>query len=79
MIGIELVTDRHTRTPATDFTNRLLDVAFRNGLLLLSCGIRTLRLMPPLMIDRSITDEALQLLDASIARTLSETQKPTGS
>jgi 4-aminobutyrate aminotransferase len=79
MIGIELVTDRHSRKPATDFTNRLLDVAFRNGLLLLSCGISTLRLMPPLMIDRTITDEALHLLDASIAQTLSETQKPTGS
>jgi 4-aminobutyrate aminotransferase len=79
MIGIELVTDRHSRKPATDFTNRLLDVAFRNGLLLLSCGSSTLRLMPPLMIDRPITDEALQLLDASIAQTLSETQEPTGS
>jgi 4-aminobutyrate aminotransferase len=79
MIGIELVMDRHSRKPATDFTNRLLDVAFRNGLLLLSCGISTLRLMPPLMIDRPITDEALQLLDASIAQTLSETQKSTGS
>jgi 4-aminobutyrate aminotransferase len=79
MIGIELITDRRSRTPATDFTNRLLDVAFRNGLLLLSCGISTLRLMPPLMIDRPITDEALHLLDASIAQTLSETQKPTGS
>jgi 4-aminobutyrate aminotransferase len=79
MIGIELVTDCHSRKPATDFTNRLLDVAFRNGLLLLSCGSSTLRLMPPLMIDRPITDEALQLLDASIAQTLSETQEPTGS
>jgi 4-aminobutyrate aminotransferase len=79
MIGIELITDRLSRKPATDFANRLLDTAFRNGLLLLSCGVSTLRLMPPLMIDRAITDEALQLLDASIAQTLSETQKSTGT
>ena len=79
MIGIELITDRQSRKPAADFVNRLLDTAFHNGLLLLSCGVSTLRLMPPLMIDRTITDEALQLLDASIAQTMSETQKPTGT
>jgi 4-aminobutyrate aminotransferase len=79
MIGIELITDRQSRKPASDFANRLLDTAFRNGLLLLTCGVSTLRLMPPLMIDRAIADEALQLLDASIAQTLSATQKPTGT
>ena len=79
MIGIELITDRQSRKPAADFVDRLLDTAFHNGLLLLSCGVSTLRLMPPLMIDRAITDEALQLLDASIAQTLSATQKPTGT
>jgi 4-aminobutyrate aminotransferase len=79
MIGIELVLDRHSRKPATEFANRLIETAFRNGLLLLTCGVSTLRLMPPLMIDRAIADEALQLLEASIAQTLSETQKPTGT
>jgi 4-aminobutyrate aminotransferase len=79
MIGIEMITDRQSRKPATDFTNRLLDTAFHNGLLLLSCGVSTLRLMPPLMIDRAITDEALRLLDASISQTLNESQKPTGT
>jgi 4-aminobutyrate aminotransferase len=79
MIGIELVLDRQSRKPATEFANRLLDTAFRNGLLLLTCGVSTLRLMPPLMIDRTITDEALQLLETSIAQTLIATEQPTGS
>ena len=70
MLGVELVTDSVTRKPAKKFTERLLHEAYRNGLLLLSCGVSTLRLMPPLVIDRAIADEAMTLLDTAISRTL---------
>ena len=70
MLGVELVTDSVTRKPAKKFTECLLHEAYHNGLLLLSCGVSTLRLMPPLMIDRTIADEAIALLDTSIGRTL---------
>ncbi len=70
MLGVELVTDSATRRPAKGFTGRLLHEAYHNGLLLLSCGVSTLRLMPPLVIDRAIADEAMALLDTSISRTL---------
>ncbi|WP_152222928.1 acetyl ornithine aminotransferase family protein [Pseudomonas sp. SCB32] len=70
MIGVELVTDSRTRKPAREFAERLLHNAWRQGLLLLTCGVSTLRLMPPLMIDRATCDEALALLDAAIEQTL---------
>ncbi len=70
MLGVELVTDSLTRKPAKKFTGRLLHEAYHNGLLLLSCGVSTLRLMPPLVTDRAIADEAMELLDISIGRTL---------
>ncbi|QRY77613.1 acetyl ornithine aminotransferase family protein [Pseudomonas sp. PDNC002] len=70
MIGVELVTDSHSRKPAREFADRLLHNAWRQGLLLLTCGVSTLRLMPPLMIDRATCDEALALLDAAIEQTL---------
>lgn len=70
MIGVELVTDSRTRKPAREFADRLLHNAWRQGLLLLTCGVSTLRLMPPLMIDRATCDEALALLDAAIEQTL---------
>ncbi|MOA12609.1 5-aminovalerate aminotransferase DavT [compost metagenome] len=70
MIGVELVTDSRTRKPAREFAERLLHNAWRQGLLLLTCGVSTLRLMPPLMIDRATCDEALALLDAAIEETL---------
>jgi len=70
MLGVEFVADRVTRKPAKRFTERLLHQAYHNGLLLLSCGVSTLRLMPPLMIDRAIADEAMALLDTSIGQAL---------
>ncbi|RME46985.1 MAG: acetyl ornithine aminotransferase family protein, partial [Caldilineae bacterium] len=63
MIGLELVEDPDTKKPAKAFAEKMLHRAFRNGLLLLNCGVSTLRLMPPLMIDRAIADEALAILD----------------
>jgi 4-aminobutyrate aminotransferase len=67
MIGIELVTDRSTREPARELAQRVLYTAFHRGLLLLTCGQSTLRLMPPLLVDRAIADEAIEILEAALA------------
>jgi len=69
-IGIEFVEDRVSKAPARAFADRLLHTAFGNGLLLLTCGSSTLRLMPPLMVSRQIAEEAVRILDVSIAETL---------
>jgi 4-aminobutyrate aminotransferase len=66
MIGIELVTDRESRTPAKDLCTRVLHRAFHNGLILLSCGASTVRFMPPLMVTKGDVDEALSLFEASL-------------
>lgn len=71
-IGIEFVQDRSSKAPAREFVDKLLHTAFHNGLLLLSCGVSTLRLMPPLMISRELADEAVAILDQSIAETLQQ-------
>src|SRR5205814_9181432 len=65
MIGAELVTDRASRKPAAALCQKVLTRAFHNGLLLLSCGISTLRLIPPLMVSRAQVDEALSLLQVA--------------
>jgi len=66
MIGIELVTDRTSRAPARELCDAVLHRAFHNGLILLSCGISTVRFMPPLMITNNHVDEALTILEASL-------------
>ena len=70
MIGIEMVTDRDSRTPAETLCAKVLHRAYNNGLILLSCGVSTVRFMPPLMITRNDVDEALSLLEPSLVEAL---------
>src|SRR5881275_2920295 len=72
MIGVELIADRASRKPATALCQRLLTRAFHNGLLLLSCGVSTLRIIPPLMVSRANIDEALGLLQVALQEALAE-------
>lgn len=74
MIGIELVKDRETKKYAKDFVLNVVNQAYQNGLLLLYCGISTLRLMPPLMVNQATCDEALEILD----KTFSEVEAMMG-
>jgi len=73
MIGVELVTDRATREPAKALTEAVLTRAYHNGLLLLSCGVSTLRFIPPLMVNRGQVDEALELFGIALTEALAKT------
>lgn len=66
MLGIELVEDRASKTPARKLCDAVITRAFHNGLILLSCGQSTVRFMPPLMISTRDVDEAMALLEKSI-------------
>jgi 4-aminobutyrate aminotransferase len=73
MIGVELVLDRASRTPAKALCDAVLTRAFHNGLLLLSCGMSTVRFIPPLMIDRGHVDEAMALFETALGEALAAT------
>ena len=66
MIGIEFVRDQKTKEKATDLRNKLVQMAFHKGLLVLGSGDTTLRLCPPLVIDEAQADFALNTLEACI-------------
>jgi 4-aminobutyrate aminotransferase len=55
MIGIELVRDQVTKERAGDLRDKLVQMCFERGLLLLGAGPNTIRLCPPLIIT---TDQA---------------------
>jgi len=74
MIGMELVTDRTTRTPARALSEAVLTRAYHQGLLLLSCGQSTVRFIPPLMINRAHVDEAMGMLEAALGEALAATK-----
>jgi 4-aminobutyrate aminotransferase len=50
--------------------DRVLTRAFHNGLLLLSCGVSTVRFIPPLMINEAHVDEAMVLLESALTEAL---------
>ncbi len=66
MIGMEFVKDRQSKKPAKQFVTELIYEAFYNGLLMLPCGVSTIRFMPPLMLTRNLADEALEIIEESI-------------
>ncbi|MBM5810886.1 MAG: acetyl ornithine aminotransferase family protein [Gammaproteobacteria bacterium] len=68
MIGMELI--RADGSPARELVDALLHRAFHNGLLLLSCGVSTLRFMPPLCVTTAEVDEALGLLGVALDQSL---------
>jgi 4-aminobutyrate aminotransferase len=70
MIGMELVTDQASRTPARKLCDTLITRAFHHGLILLSCGQSTVRFMPPLLIGEADVDEAVGLLEGALKQAL---------
>jgi 4-aminobutyrate aminotransferase len=70
MLGVELVRDRAGKAPAQELAKAVVNRAYRNGLLLLTCGASSIRLIPPLMIDRKLVDEALGILRQSFQEAL---------
>jgi len=66
MIGVEFVRDRETKERAPDLRDRVVDLAFAKGLLLLGCGPNTLRLAPPLVVDQEQAGFAVETIEAAI-------------
>jgi 4-aminobutyrate aminotransferase len=71
-IGLELVNDRVSKLPAKELCEATITRAFHNGLILLSCGTSTVRFMPPLVVTRAEVDEAMTILDTSLAEARAE-------
>jgi 4-aminobutyrate aminotransferase len=61
MIGCEFL--KKDGSPAADYVGKLEQMAFRKGLLLLSCGKSTIRFAPPLVITIEEIAVGLEILD----------------
>jgi 4-aminobutyrate aminotransferase len=72
MLGIELVRDRATKEKAPALRDRVVDLAFERGLLVLGAGDSTVRLCPPLVITRDQCDFALDTLEECLIKVISE-------
>jgi len=72
MIGIELVRDRQRRERAPEIRNRVLELAFERGLLVLGAGENSIRLCPPLVITRDQAGFAVDVLEECLKLAIRE-------
>jgi 4-aminobutyrate aminotransferase len=63
MVGVEFVTDDDGKKPNPTIRDRVEHLGFEYGMLLLGCGNSTIRLAPPLSINKSEIDEGLMIFD----------------
>jgi 4-aminobutyrate aminotransferase len=66
MIGVEMVKDQQSRQPVGAMRDRIVELAFERGLLLLGCGETTIRLCPPLIVKQEEADVALDILEECV-------------
>ncbi len=67
LLGVELVTDRDTRTPACEAAEHVLYTALSEGLSFKVSMGNVLTLMPPLTVTEEEMDRALSILDRALA------------
>ena len=66
MIGIELVKDQSTKERAPELRDRVIEMCFQRGLLLLGAGPNTIRLCPPLVITEDQADFAVDTIESCL-------------
>ena len=62
MIGIELVKDQATKERAPELRDRIVQMCFERGLLVLGAGPNTIRISPPLVLTRQQADGAVDII-----------------
>ncbi len=72
MIGIEIVEDQATRAVAPALRDRIVDLAFERGLLILGCGETSIRLAPPLVVHEREAEVALDILEDCVRAAMQE-------
>ena len=74
MIGVEFVRDRKSKYPAEELRERIVELAFERGLILLGCGKSVIRIAPPLSVSKPEMDEGLTILEEAITLAEKETK-----
>jgi 4-aminobutyrate aminotransferase len=66
MIGVEIVKNPATREKAPAWRDAIVDACFDRGLLVLGCGENSIRLSPPLVINRTQSQAAVTILSEAV-------------
>jgi len=62
MVGVEFI-ETEAKVPAKKLRDKLIQLAFEQGLLLLGAGVSSIRLAPPLIVKEKEIDIAINIID----------------
>ena len=63
MIGMEIVENKENKKPASKKTTEIMTRSWRRGVAVITCGVSTIRIAPPLNITRELVDSALDVVE----------------
>jgi 4-aminobutyrate aminotransferase len=74
-IGAEIVKSKKTKARGEQEAHQIMEYSFKHGLLLITAGRNTLRVIPPLNISEDELNEGLDIMEEAIAATNSVVSK----
>jgi len=66
MIGMELVKDKKTKEPHAKAAAEVYMRSWKRGIALISAGVSSIRIAPPLIITRDLVDSALDIIETAV-------------
>ncbi|MCW4046272.1 MAG: acetyl ornithine aminotransferase family protein [Candidatus Bathyarchaeota archaeon] len=72
MIGVELVEDGENKKPAAQKAAEVILRSWKRGVAVVTCGASTIRIVPPLTIQREMLDSALDIVEDVIEEVAKE-------
>jgi 4-aminobutyrate aminotransferase len=63
MIGMEIVEDKESKKPAPQKASDIMSRSWKRGINVITCGVSTVRVAPPLVITRELVDTALNIIE----------------
>jgi len=66
MVGLEIVEDKASKKSAPDRVREIILRCWRRGVAVITCGVSTVRIAPPLSIDRELVDAGLEIVEDTI-------------
>lgn len=67
MVGVEMVKDKDTKEPAKKEAEEVMTRCFRKGVALVTCGVSTIRMMPPLLITQELVNSSLEIFEGCLS------------
>lgn len=63
MIAMEIVEDKDTKEPARKKAKEIMMRSWKRGVAVITCGVSTIRIVPPLTITGELIDAALEIIE----------------